>query len=148
MAYTVAMIYGAKFVSNFLKSEQEAKQYLLEADQELQNADVLRKNAYSVRAVGAKNEDVARSQNRSYLANNRALAYEAGIGDSPTLISSLATSASALEQNVLNDRYKIESEAENYLYQSRVASANALELKKRYKNSFGSSLLNSAINLF
>ena len=148
MAYTVAMIYGAKFVSNFLKSEQEAKQYLLEADQELQNADVLRKNAYSVRAVGAKNEDVSRSQNRSYLANNRALAYEAGIGDSPTLISSLATSASALEQNVLNDRYKIESEAENYLYQSRVASANALELKKRYKNSFGSSLLNSAINLF
>jgi hypothetical protein len=121
---------------------------LIEADQELQNADVLRKNAYSVRAVGAKNEDVSRSQNRSYLANNRALAYEAGIGDSPTLMSSLATSANALEQNVLNDRYKIESEAENYLYQSRVASKNALELKKKYKNSFGSSLLNSAINLF
>ena len=148
MAYTVAMMYGAKFVSNFLKSEYETKQYLLEADQELQNAEVLRKNAYSVRSVGARNEDVSRLQNRAYLASNRAIAYEAGIGESPTLMSSLATSASALEQNVLYDRYKIESEAENYLYQARVSEENARQLKKKYKNSFGSSLLNSAINLF
>ena len=148
MAYTVAMMYGAKFVSNFLKSENEAKQYLLEADQELQNAEVLRKNAYSVRSAGARNEDISRLQNRAYLASNRAIAYEAGIGESPTLMSSLATSASALEQNVLYDRYKIESEAENYLYQARINEENARQLKKKYKNSFGSSLLNSAINLF
>lgn len=148
MAYATAMLYGAKFVSNFLKSEQQAKQYLLEADQELQNAEILRKNAYLVRSAGARNEDVSRLQNRAYLANNRAIAYEAGIGESPTLIGALATSASALEQNVLNDRYKIESEAENYLYQAKVKEDNAYQLKKKYKNSFGSSLLNSAINLF
>ena len=148
MVYTAAMLYGAKFVSNFLKSEQENKKYLIEAETELLNAEILSGNAHNIRNVGALNEDVSRSKNRAYLAQNRAIAGEAGIGESPTLMSSLATSASALEQNVLNDRYKIESEAENYLYQSRVSRENANQLKKRYKNSFTSSLLSSAINLF
>lgn len=148
MSYSVAMMYGARFVSNFLKSEQENKKYLIEAETELQNAEILRNNAYSIRNVGARNEDISRSKNRAYLAHNRTIANEAGIGESPTLMASLATSYSALEQNVLNDRYKIESEAENYLYQARVGEENANQLKKKYKNSFGNSLLSSAISLF
>lgn len=148
MTQNVALIYGARFVSNFLKSEMERRKYLMEAETEIQNAEILRANAQNIRYVGARNEDIVRSQNRAYLAQNRAIANEAGIGESPTLVSSLATAANALEQNVLNDRFKIESEAENYLYQSKISMENANQLKRKYKNSFGSSLLNSAINLF
>ena len=148
MAYNIAVIAGLKFASNMLKSEQEGQQYLTMAETELNNAEILKRNAFSVRAVGAMNEDIARSKNRAYIANNSAIAGEAGISESPTTMSALATSANALEQNVLNERFRIESEAENYLYQARIAESNAEQLKKKYYNSFGSSLLSSVAGIF
>lgn len=148
MAYNIAVIAGLKFASNMLKSEQERQQYLTMAETELNNAEILKRNAFSVRAVGAMNEDIARSKNRAYIANNSAIAGEAGISESPTTMSALATSANALEQNVLNERFRIESEAENYLYQARIAESNAEQLKKKYHNSFGSSLLSSVAGIF
>ena len=148
MAYSIAVIAGLKFASYMLKSEQERQQYLTMAETELNNAEILKRNAFSVRAVGAMNEDIARSKNRAYIANNSAIAGEAGISESPTTMSALATSANALEQNVLNERFRIESEAENYLYQARIAESNAEQLKKKYHNSFGSSLLSSVAGIF
>ena len=148
MAYNIAVIAGLKFASNMLKSEQERQQYLTMVETELNNAEILKRNAFSVRAVGAMNEDIARSKNRAYIANNSAIVGEAGISESPTTMSALATSANALEQNVLNERFRIESEAENYLYQARIAESNAEQLKKKYYNSFGSSLLSSVAGIF
>ncbi len=148
MAYATAVVMGLNFASNFLKSEQGRQQYLAQAEIELQNAEILRQNAYMVRAVGSRNEDVSRAQNRAYLASNMAIAGEGGIGESPTLLSAITSSAMALEQNVLNDRYKVESQAENYLYQARVAEENARQLKKKSSNSFASSMLSSVSGLF
>ncbi|MBQ8750168.1 MAG: hypothetical protein IJZ30_00845 [Alphaproteobacteria bacterium] len=148
MAYATAVIMGLNFASNFLKSEQERQYYEAQADIELQNAEILRKNAYMTRAIGSRNEDVSRAQNRAYLAGNMAIAGEAGIGESPTLLSAISSSAMALEQNVLNDRYKVESQAENYLYQARVAEENARQLKQKSDNSFASSMLSSVSGFF
>lgn len=148
MPYSIAIIAGLKFASNMLKSEQERQQYLVMAQTELQNAEILRQNAYKLRRNGAINEDFSRSKNRAYIANNSAIAGEAGIADSPTTITALATSARALEQNILNDRFKIESEAENYLYQAKIAESNARQLERKYNNSFGSSLLSSMAGMF
>ena len=146
--YGASLIMGLNFASNFLKSEQDRQSYLASADIELQNAEILRHNAYITRAIGARNEDVLRAQNRAYLANNRAIAGEAGIGESPTLMSAIATSSNALEHNVLNERYKVESQAENYLYQARIKEENANQLREKAGNSFASSLLSSVAGMF
>ncbi|MBR5599032.1 MAG: hypothetical protein IKW39_03230 [Alphaproteobacteria bacterium] len=143
MAYNLALIVGLKIAAGFLKSEQERQQYKAMAAQELQNAEILRENAYLTRVSGAKNEDISRAQNRAFIASNMAIASEAGMAESPTTMTNLAMTASVLEQNVLNNRFKVESEAENYLYQARVNEENARVLKKKYKNSFASSLLSS-----
>lgn len=147
MAVSLAVIYALKFASSFLKTTAQNQQYKIEAENELQNAEILRLNAHLVRRSGAINEDVARSQNRAYIAENMAIAGEAGIGDSPTTMTALSTSWSALEQNVLNARYSVESEAENYLYQAKIKESNAKALKKK-ANSFGNTLLSSVSGIF
>ena len=149
MAYNLALIVGLKIAAGFLKSEQERQQYKAMAAQELQNAEILRENAYLTRVSGAKNEDISRAQNRAFIASNMAIASEAGMAESPTTMTNLAMTASVLEQNVLNNRFKVFHKDfskmlyENYLYQARVNEDNARVLKKKYKNSFASSLLSS-----
>ena len=75
------------------------------------------------------------------LALNNAAAGEAGMGESPTTTTALATTSAALEQNILNERYRVESEAENYLYQARLAEEQARQHKKAGKNKFMNSML-------
>lgn len=147
MSASVAAIFALKFASSFLRTTEQNQQYRLEAENELQNAEILRLNAHLIRRSGAINEDVARAQNRAYIAEKTAIANEAGIGDSPTLMTALGTTFSALEQNVLNARFEVESEAENYLYQARVKEANAKALKKK-ANSFENTLLNTVSGMF
>ena len=148
MAYSVALVVGLKMASNFLKAKQSSDEYKIMAEQELQNARLLRENAYLTRLRGARNEDVSRMKNRAFIASNSAIASEAGMGESPTTMTNLAWSMSMLEQNVLNDRFLTESEAENYLYKARVSEENAKALKKKGNNIFVSSLLNSSADIF
>ncbi len=82
-----------------------------------------------------------RSQKRAAVASAAAAAGEAGMGESPTTTTALATTSAALEQNILNERYRVESEAENYLYQARLAEEQARQHKKAGKNKFMNSML-------
>lgn len=148
MAVSAGLIIGLKMASGFLRSMRNSQQYKVMAEEELQNAELLRQNAYITRVSGARNEDISRAKNRAYIASNSAIAGEAGMGESPTTMTSLAYSAKVMEQNVLNDRYMVESEAENYLYQARIKEENARMLSKKYKNSFGSSLLSSVVDVY
>ena len=63
------------------------------------------------------------------------------MGESPTTATALATTSSALEQNILNRRYETESAAENYLYQARLAEEEARQYKKTGSNMFVSNML-------
>lgn len=142
---------GISFASNFLKGYSAYGQAKQEAAVYGQQAASYQRNAARVRLVGSLNENIARSQQRAYIARGAAAAGEAGMGESPTTAAALATSYAALEQNILNQRYQVESEAENYLYQARVAEENARQLKKKGKNRFTSGLLsgiNGALNVY
>lgn len=144
MALNIAVAMGLNFASGFLKGIGESNAAKVEAANYAQQAVIYQRNAAVTRINGARNEDVMRSQNRAYLANAAATAGEAGMGESPTMVSQLATSGAALEQNVLNQRYQTESEAENYLYQARVAEENARQAKKKSKNKFINGLVSGA----
>lgn len=141
MSLSIGALMGINFASGFLDGVKQSYAYKQSAYDYQRQAASFRRNAYLTRLSGALNEDVSRAQNRAYLSRANAAAAEAGMSESPTFISSLATSASALEQNVLNDRFYTESKAENYLYQARVADANARMLKKRSRHAFQNGLI-------
>ena len=130
---------GINFASGFLKGKQEEYEAKVQAKLALNNAAIYRKNAARVRLNGSLNEDMMRSQKRAAVAS--AAAGEAGMGESPTTTTALATTSAALEQNILNERYRVESEAENYLYQARLAEEQARQHKKAGKNKFMNSML-------
>ncbi len=132
---------GVNFASGFLKGKEEQNQYEKKAQLALQNAQVYRQNAANIRLSGAQNEDALRSQKRATVASASAAAGEAGMGESPTTTTALATTSAALEQNILNERYRVESEAENYLYQAMVEEANAKQYRKEGQNRFSGNLL-------
>lgn len=132
---------GINFASGFLKGKETENAYAQQAQLARQNAAVYRQNASNVRLRGSLNEDAMRSQKRASLATASASAGEAGIGESPTTATALATTSSTLEQNILNERYRVESEAENYLYQARVQEEQAKQYKKAGGNQFMSSML-------
>ena len=131
---------GINFASGFLKGKQEEYEAKVQAKLALNNAAIYRKNAARVRLNGSLNEDMMRSQKRAAVAS-AAAAGEAGMGESPTTTTALATTSAALEQNILNERYRVESEAENYLYQARLAEEQARQHKKAGKNKFMNSML-------
>lgn len=118
-----------------LKGKQEEYEAKVQAKLALNNAAIYRKNAARVRLNGSLNEDMMRSQKRAAVASAAAAAGEAGMGESPTTTTALATTSAALEQNILNERYRVESEAENYLYQARLAEEQARQHKKLVKTS-------------
>lgn len=132
---------GVNFASGFLKGKEEQNQYEKKAQLALQNAQVYRQNAANIRLSGAQNEDALRSQKRATVASASAAAGEAGMSESPTTTTALATTSAALEQNILNERYRVESEAENYLYQAMVEEANAKQYRKEGQNRFSGNLL-------
>lgn len=132
---------GINFASGFLKGKQEEYEAKVQAKLALNNAAIYRKNASTVRLNGSLNEDMMRSQKRAAVASAAAAAGEAGMGESPTTTTALATTSAALEQNILNERYRVESEAENYLYQARLAEEQARQHKKAGKNKFMNSML-------
>lgn len=132
---------GVNFASGFLKGKEEQNQYEKQAQLALQNAQVYRQNAANIRLSGAQNEDALRSQKKATVASASAAAGEAGMGESPTTTTALATTSAALEQNILNERYRVESEAENYLYQAMVEEANAKQYRKEGQNRFSGNLL-------
>jgi len=142
---------GINFASNFLQGLQESRQAVRSANAYAANANIYRQNAARIRLLGAYNEDRLRRQNRAYVANSRAAANEAGMGESETFATALAQTAAGLEQNVLDARYQTESEAMNYLYQADVAEANARQLKKNSRNRFQNALLSGvygALNVY
>jgi hypothetical protein len=89
-----------------------------------------------------------RSSQRAEVAEQRAAAGEAGMAESPTTALAVATTAAKSEQNILNERYKVENEAENYLYQARVADENARVQRKKARNLFTNSVISGIGNAF
>lgn len=141
MISPILMATGVNFASGFLKGMSGRNSAAAEAELYAKEAEIYRRNARLTRLNGAKNEDVMRSQNRAYLAQAFAAAGEAGMAESPTMMNELASSFSVLEQNVLNARYRTESEAENYIYQSRLAVENSRQMKEKSKNIFRNALI-------
>lgn len=141
MALGLGLAMGLNFASGFLNGVQSSNKYLQQSAIYQQQADIYRRNAALTRLNGARNEDILRAQNRAYLSRSRAAAGEAGMGESATMMSLLASSASALEQNVLDARMNVESEAENYLYQAALAEENNRIMRKKSKNAFRSGLV-------
>lgn len=141
MVLPIGVTMGLNFASGLLGGIAKSNQARATAAVYKQNAANYRQNAAQVRLIGAMNEDIMRAQNRANLSAATTAAAEAGMGESPTMASAVATTAAALEQNVLNARYQTESEAENYLYQARVADAEARRAKKKSHNLFRSGLI-------
>lgn len=129
------------FASGLVKGAKESKSYKAQAKLMEQQAAIYRKNAALLRRNGARNEDIMRSGNRAQLSRITAVGGEAGMGESATFASGLATTAAALEQNVLNERYQTESQAENYLYDARLSEEKAKLLRKSAKRSFRNGLI-------
>lgn len=139
---------GVNFASRFLQGVADSHKAAVQAADYREQANIYRRNAALLRLNGAINEDIMRTQNRAYTARSSAAAGEAGMGESETFATALATTAAALEQNVLNARYQVESEAMNYLYQANVAEENARQLKKKGRNYFQNGLMNGMMGAF
>lgn len=151
MATATAAALGVNFAAGFLKSKNEGDAYMAQSATYLQDAELYRRNARIARLTGAYNEDIYRSQQRALRASSAAAAGEAGVGESPTTATAVMTTYNAWEQNILAARFQVESEAENYLYQARVADENAKQSKKKAKNKYKSSVLSgisSALSVF
>jgi len=133
------------FASGFLNGLSDSSSAKSAVKQYQQEAAMYRSKAAQARLAGALAEDAARAQNRAALAEKSALLGEAGMGESPTTTTALTTTAVNLEQNVLNQRYQVESEAENYLYMARVADYNASAAKKKSKKRFQNAFM-SGVN--
>ncbi|MBO5038008.1 MAG: hypothetical protein J6C85_00920 [Alphaproteobacteria bacterium] len=149
MSWVAVGAVALNFASGLIKGAQQSKSYKAQAKLMEQQAAVYRKNAALLRRNGARNEDIMRSGNRAQLSRAAAAGGEAGMGESATFASGLATTAAALEQNVLNARYQTESQAENYLYDARLTEEKAKLLRKRSENSFRNGLIggiNSALS--
>lgn len=138
------VITGFSFASGFLNSLEESNQAIVQAALHRQNAETYRHNARLARRTGAYNEDIYRSEQRAQVAGTAAALGEAGMGESPTTTAVLATAYNAHEQNILSQRYQMELEAENYLYQADAEDENARQTKKKAKHRFAKALLNGA----
>ncbi|MBR2273252.1 MAG: hypothetical protein IJ864_00225 [Alphaproteobacteria bacterium] len=139
---------GLSLASKLLKSDNESRGAKQKAATYQQQATVYRQNARNMRRLGAMNEDIQRAHNRRELAQNVASAAEAGMAESPTALSALATTAAQMEQNVLNLRRQNENEAENLDYQARLAQANARQMRKKSHNVFRSALISGIGSTF
>lgn len=146
--YYIAAKIGAGFANGFLKSIQSTQEAKAQAQVYANQAALYRQNAKNSRLTGSLNEDMMRSQQRAVLAQGSAAAGEAGMGESPTAMKSLATAAGALEQNILNSRYQVESEAENYLYQAAIADENARQMRKKAKHGVVKAMVGGTISAF
>ncbi len=135
------LVAGLAFTSSFLSGIGAYNQAKAQASSYKQQAEIYRHNAEILRQKGAMNEDFMRSQKRASLAQSYAALGEAGMSESPTTISHLMTTSSAMEQNILNERYSVESEAENYLYHSMLERGNAKRVKSKGRNAFATSMI-------
>ena len=150
----IAGAVALNFASGLMKGAKQSKDYKAQALSLEQQASIYRRNAALLRRNGARNEDILRSSNRARLSQTAAAAGEAGMGESATFATGLATTAAALEQNVLNERYQTESNAENYLYEARLLDENAKLARKSAKRSFSNGLISgigsalSSVNSF
>jgi len=145
MSLSLGMMAASNFARGFMQGMKKSDAYRQKASMYQQSSGNYRQSAANTRMAGALAEDSMRAKNRTALADMSATASENGMGESPTMMSAIKTNASRLEQNVLNQRYQTEKEAENYLYQARLAEANARRLKKKARNAFQSGLI-SGIN--
>lgn len=144
----VGAVLGLEFASGFMESLQKSNEASANAQYYAQQANLYRRNAQIARLNGSLNENISRSQQRMLIATSSAAAGEAGVGESPTTVSALATSMSVLEQNILYDRYRVESEAENYLYQAKMKDENARQMRKKSKNRYTNALLGGITSIF
>ena len=151
MVLPIGVAMGLNFTSGLLGGIAKSNQAKKQAAGYRQSAANYRYNAAQTRLRGAMNEDAMRAKNRGDLALSSAKMAEAGMGESPTAMSAMATAASGMEQDVLNKRYQNETEAENYLYQAKIEDAKAHAAKKKSRNMFRSGLINgisSALNVY
>lgn len=139
---------GVNFARGFLSGVQDSNTAAYSAADYAKQAEMLNQNAATVRLNGAINEDIMRSKNRAYISSGTAAANEAGMGESPTMMTYLSQANYLLEQNVLSERYKVESEAENYLYQARVMAHNAHKMRKKSGGAFRNGLINGISSAF
>ena len=142
MVAMAMVLAGVNFASGFLKGINEGNAYRHQANELNRQADIYRANAKKVREVGAMTEDIMRADKRQHAAEYAAAAGEVGMGESPTTARVAGTINTTAEQNILNARYKTESEAQNYLYQALEAEASARALKKKKRHAFAKGLLN------
>lgn len=140
MSLSLAVAAGLGVASNLLKSRNQEK---YDTAAYRQNAAEYRRKALVTRQQGAMAEDRIRYQNRANLARQSAAQGEAGMGESPTALLALATSALPMEQDALNQRYQTESAAQDYLYQANLVDAQRKMMKKKKRNAFMSSFLDS-----
>ena len=148
MSIALGVAVAINFANNFLEGVKQSNETAKKGTYYSNQANLYRQNAARVRLNGAMSEDISRAKNRADLSRSSTAVGEAGMGESPTFLSLLATTSGVLEQNVLNNRYAIESEAENYLYQSRVAEENARVMKKKSANAFQNGLMNGISSSF
>lgn len=128
---TTAFVISAAMKFATKLGEKDA--YREQAAAQMQQAAVYRRNAMIVRQNGSLKENSMRSEKRATVASMSAMAGENGMGESPTTVTALATVSAGMENNILYDRFRGESEAENYLYQARIAEEQASNLKKKSK---------------
>lgn len=140
MSLSLALATGVGGAFQLLKKRNEEK---YDTSAYRQNALEYRHKALVTRQQGAMAEDRIRYQNRANLARQSATQGEAGMGESPTTLLALATSATQMEQNALDQRYQTETAAQNYLYQANIADAQRKMLKKKNNNAFMTSFLDS-----
>ena len=108
------------------------------------NADIMQKNAEQSRLESSINEDTLRSQQRQQISRMRAMMSEMGMADSTTSLGLLAQEESYAEQNANNLRYSSQTEANNFINNSNLASFYGNQSLKQGKNAFNMGLINGA----
>lgn len=105
------------------------------------NAEILRRNAKQARMEGSINEDIERAKDRKELSQARSSIAEIGMESSATNTGVLAQEAANNESNALSQRYASETEANNYIANSRLAEYYGSQAQKRGKKAFYMSMI-------
>lgn len=148
MSVGLGAMAAINFANGFLGGLKESKAYKEKASSYYQQAANYRQNAANIRMQGVIGEDAQRFKNRAALARTQALLSENGMAESPTALSSVATTLSDMEQNLFDRRYQNETRAQNSIYQAGLAENQARAAKKKSHNAFQSGLINGISSAF
>lgn len=139
---TAAIIMGAiTAASTAMKGYSQYQQGKATAKGYREQAKRIADNESQLRLEGAINEDRTREQNRQAISGMRAMLGEMGMEGSETATASLSQDIASAEQNALDLRYRVNTEANNLAQASSDASFMAKETKKNARNQFYMSLI-------